>query len=83
MKLEEFKADPADYFDSPQRVLDHPGLTAEEKREILISWKDELTQLQIATEENMPRLDAQVREKVSLRQVTAALKELEDSLVES
>lgn len=83
MKVEQYKARPSDHFDSPEAVLDHPRLSAEDKKEILISWKDELVQLQTATEENMPRLDKNVREKVSLRQVTTALEELEASLVET
>lgn len=80
MNLEQYKAEPTDYFDSPQAVLDHPGLSAEDKKEILVSWKDELVQLQTATEENMPQLDPEVHKEASLGQVARALEQLEASL---
>jgi hypothetical protein len=77
MRLDLYKANPADHFNNPFAVLLHPELSAEDKKDVLLSWKDELVQLQTATEENMPPLDDQTSEKNSLRHVQLALEELE------
>jgi hypothetical protein len=79
MKLDDYKTNPADHFKTPASVLEQPSLSSEDKEEILLSWKDQLMQLQTATDENMPQLDKQHIEKVSLQQVELALEELESA----
>ena len=41
---------------SPERVLNDPALRKDAKRTLLAQWRRDLTQLQTATEENMPAL---------------------------
>jgi hypothetical protein len=77
MKLDNYRSNPAEHFRSPDLVVEHPSLSADDKKEILTSWKDELMQLQAATAENMPRLDESNGQTVSLQQVELALEQLE------
>ncbi|MGE4072877.1 MAG: hypothetical protein AB7E72_17045 [Lysobacterales bacterium] len=77
MKLDDYRSNPAEHFRSPDLVVKHPSLSADDKKEILTSWKDELMQLQAATAENMPRLDESNGPTISLQQVELALEQLE------
>jgi hypothetical protein len=76
MKLGDYKSNPTKHFPTPESVLDHPSLSSDDKKEILLSWKDELMQLQSATAENMPRLDEKDGQTVSLSRVETALEKL-------
>ena len=51
--LEMALLDPERVFESPQDVLDHPGLSRETRREILERWKYEEAQLAAAEDEGM------------------------------
>jgi len=44
----------AGVFGTPEAVLESNELTAEQKRAVLMQWKDQLEQLQAADDEGMP-----------------------------
>jgi hypothetical protein len=52
--LDKAKLDPGAVFRSPQDVLGAPGLSAEDKKAILIRWEADAEALLRATEEGMP-----------------------------
>ena len=52
--LDKAKLDPGAIFRSPQAVLGAPGLSAEDKKAILIRWEADAEALLRATEEGMP-----------------------------
>lgn len=54
MNLQDAMKNPARTFGSPEAVESSTGFTAAQKRAILLQWKDQLQQLMVATEENMP-----------------------------
>lgn len=45
---------PARTFGTPEAVEATAGLTHAQKHAVLLQWKDQLRQLMVATEENMP-----------------------------
>ena len=45
---------PGRTFGSPEALEVSKDLTAEQKHAVLVQWKDQLQQLLVATEENMP-----------------------------
>jgi len=47
------KTNPSKYFQAPQEVLIHPGLTREAKIEILRQWEVDARLMSVAEEENM------------------------------
>jgi hypothetical protein len=47
------KTSPSRAFERPQDVLAANDLSREEKREILLRWKEEAVALQVAADENM------------------------------
>ena len=51
--LEMALLDPERAFETPQEVLDHPGLSRETRREILKRWKYEEVELAVAEDEGM------------------------------
>ena len=46
--------DPGRAFGSPEALEMSPDFSAEQKHAILLQWKEQLQQLMVATEENMP-----------------------------
>jgi hypothetical protein len=54
MDLQEAMNNPARIFGSPEAVESAIELTAGQKHAVLLQWKDQLQQLMVATEENMP-----------------------------
>jgi len=46
--------DPGSVFSSPEELRDHPGLTSEQKIEILRRWAYDASELEVAEEEGMP-----------------------------
>jgi hypothetical protein len=46
--------DPAAVFATPEEVVAHPALTAEQKIEILRLWEYDAAEGEVATEEGMP-----------------------------
>lgn len=71
-QLNEFVKDPSDHFSTPQEVLDHPDLSQDEKRKILVSWQLDEERLLTSTAENMGE-----GEDNNLGLVTDALHKLE------
>jgi hypothetical protein len=71
-RLRAYISDAASHFKSPEDVLNHSELSAQEKRKILESWKVDAQELSTAAEENMGNDDPDMLEKV-----TAALRTLE------
>lgn len=45
--------DPADIFGAPEDVVEHPGLTREQKIEILRRWEYDVSEAAVAQEEGM------------------------------
>jgi hypothetical protein len=54
MDLQDAMTNPARAFGSPEAIESTTELTAAQKRAVLTQWKDQLQQLMVATEENMP-----------------------------
>jgi hypothetical protein len=50
--------DPASTFATPEALSESSELTAEQKRRVLLQWKDQLQQLQAADDEGMQQNDA-------------------------
>ncbi len=51
--LKRASLDPSAVFASPEAVVEHPGLTCEQKTDILKRWKYDACELEVAEEENM------------------------------
>jgi hypothetical protein len=49
---------PASVFATPEALSESSELTAEQKRAVLLQWKDQLQQLQAADDEGMQQNDA-------------------------
>jgi hypothetical protein len=54
MNLRDAMKNPGGVFGTPEALLDSVELTVEQKQAVLLQWKDQLQQLLVATEENMP-----------------------------
>jgi hypothetical protein len=54
MDLRDAMNNPARAFGSPEAIESSAALSARQKRAVLLQWKDQLQQLLVATEENMP-----------------------------
>ena len=63
--------DPGSVFASPEALLDHAGLSIEQKIEILRRWAYDAAELSVAIEEGMPN-----GENDLLRQILLALERL-------
>jgi len=67
--------DPVSVFDHPREVVQHPGLTREEKRTILLSWaRDELVAEQVTS-----RLAPELRVRSRIDAVVEALATFDDA----
>jgi len=55
MDIDRAMKNPANVFRTPEVLSESTELTAEQKRAILLQWKDELQQLQAADDEGMQR----------------------------
>ncbi|MDP3738666.1 MAG: hypothetical protein Q8R02_14820 [Hyphomonadaceae bacterium] len=71
--VEELIANPHRHFDHPTEVLDEPGLSVDEKRRILESWKQDAQRLAESTAENMSG-----GEETDLRDVSKVLLQLKE-----
>ena len=49
---------PAIIFGTPEALEESAALSREQKHALLLQWKDQLQQLLVATEENMPGTEA-------------------------
>lgn len=54
MDVSKYKSQPQEHFSSPHEVVSHKELSTQEKIDILESWRQEIMQLIVAEEENMP-----------------------------
>jgi hypothetical protein len=74
--LDKAKLDPASVFRAPEDVLRAPGLSAEDKKAILVRWEADAEALIRATEEGMPPSENRSPAEL-LRAVHLALESLE------
>ena len=58
MDIDRAMKNPARTFVTPEAVGESSELTAEQKRAVLLQWKDQLQQLQAADDEGMQQNDA-------------------------
>jgi hypothetical protein len=69
---------PASVFETPEALSASGELTAEQKRAVLLQWKDQLQQLQAADEEGMQRTEAGAGTTADiLRRVTTILSHID------
>ena len=54
MNFQDAMKNPGRTFGSPEALETDSTLTPEQKRAVLLQWKDQIQQLMVATEENMP-----------------------------
>jgi hypothetical protein len=74
MDLQDAMKDPARIFGSPEAIERSMELTANQKHAVLLQWKDQLQQLMVATEENMPGPETSSGSNAEcLQRVTSAL----------
>lgn len=52
--LEQARLNPGSVFDGPEAVVDHPGLSRQQKIEILRRWEYDAAEVSVAVEEGMP-----------------------------
>lgn len=69
--LERAMLDPSAVFATPEEVLTRPGLTRDQRIEILKRWHYDATDIAVAVEEGMPG-----GEETLLRRITLALESL-------
>ena len=58
MDIDRAMKDPRSVFGTPEALSKSSQLTAEQKRAVLMQWKDQLEQLQSADDEGMQQNDA-------------------------
>jgi len=58
MDVDRAMKNPASVFATPEALRESRELTAEQKRTVLLQWKDQLQQLQAADDEGMRQNDA-------------------------
>ena len=54
MDINKAMRNPASVFGTPEALNESRELTAEQKRAVLLQWKDQLQQFQVADDEGMP-----------------------------
>jgi len=74
--LDKAKLDPQSVFHAPKDVLGVPGLSADEKKSILVRWEADVEALLRATEEGMLPSDNRSQAEL-LRAVHEAMQSLE------
>jgi hypothetical protein len=57
MDIERAMKNPGSVFDTPEALSESSELTVEQKRAVLLQWKDQLQQLQAADDEGMQQND--------------------------
>jgi len=58
MDIDRAMKNPASVFATPEALRESSELTPEQKRAVLVQWKDQLQQLQAADDEGMQRSEA-------------------------
>ncbi|OGA47926.1 MAG: hypothetical protein A3F74_22660 [Betaproteobacteria bacterium RIFCSPLOWO2_12_FULL_62_58] len=64
INLEEPLRNPGATFATPEEVVSHPGLTREQKVEILKLWEYDAAEAEVATEEGMPGDDEDLLRRI-------------------
>lgn len=78
MDIEKAMKNPSATFGTPEALSASTELTADQKRAVLLQWKDQLLQLQAADDENMPGIGAAASANAEcLRRVTSLLSRLD------
>jgi hypothetical protein len=81
MDLDSAMKNPASAFGTPEALSASSELTAEQKRAVLVQWKDQLLQLQAADEEGMHRSEGGAGTTGDiLRRVTSVLCHIDSEL---
>jgi hypothetical protein len=81
MHIDSAMKNPASVFGTPEVLSESTELTAEQKRAILLQWKDQLQQLQAADDEGMQRSEGTAGATNDvLGRVTSILSRLEADL---
>jgi hypothetical protein len=65
--------DPQKAFVDPKHLVDAKGLSQDEKIKLLLDWRQDLLEMQSATEENMPGQRGDAGVAMRLKDVTDAL----------
>jgi hypothetical protein len=87
MGIDQAMKNPASVFATPEALSESNELTTEQKRRVLLQWKDQLQQLQAADDEGMQQNDATAsttddllgRVTSSLSRIDADLKRVSNS----
>ena len=77
MDFQQALKNPGRLFESPEAVESSTEFDPTQKRAILVQWKDQLVQLQRATNENMPGPESNGLGAECLRRVVDALTRLQ------
>ena len=77
MDFEQAMKNPGRMFGMPSVLEASKEFTTEQKRAILLQWKDQLTQLKVATQEGMPGPESQGAGAECLRAIVDALTRLD------
>ena len=71
--FKEAMRNPSGTFKTPAALEASSELTDEQKRKILVQWKDQLAQLQAASDENMPGPESDGARAEFMRKISDAL----------
>lgn len=78
MDIDKAMQNPASVFVTPEALSESSELTADQKRAVLLQWKDQLQQLQAADDEGMQKSEAAGGTTGDLlRRVTSILSRIE------
>ena len=78
MDIQQVMKNPGGTFSTPEALVASAELTAVQKHAVLLQWKDQLQQLLVATEENMPGPESSSGSNADcLRRVVDALTRLD------
>jgi hypothetical protein len=77
MDFQQALKNPGNMFEAPEAIESSTEFDTEQKRAILLHWKDQLVQLQKATDENMPGPESNGIGAECLRRVVDALTRLD------
>jgi hypothetical protein len=81
MDIDRAMKNPASVFGTPEAVSESTELTPQEKRGVLLQWKDQLQQLQAADDEGMQRVESGAgRTSELLGRVTSVLSRVESDM---
>lgn len=76
MDFQQAMKNPGRIFGNPSVLEASSDFTVEQKRAILLQWKDQLTQLKVATDEGMPGPESQGAGAECLRAIVDAMTRL-------